>query len=187
MASNGLCDGVHGATDIGERPRRYTRQEALTSKKTVAELEAQRLASLRYYYRHRQEILERRRRKREEDPEGYRRSWREWMKKYPNARQHYKETNPKYSHYKLLKHLDEVERRGGKCQSCGFSNPLALAIHHAENGQLMVLCFNCHQILHVKKSLQKTNTSHPRIRKLLEEEPWPQHQGVKEICGSTDP
>ena len=130
-------------------------------------------SALRYYWTHRAEILRRYR----ENPNIRQKSV-EYLRQKRRSDEAYRKHHTELVVQSIRKRAHElraeiIKRLGGKCQSCGFSNPLALELHKEkemprhtaytkmgkygyyrmllkEIDDVKLLCANCHRILHYK-------------------------------------
>ena len=57
--------------------------------------------------------------------------------------------------YKGLDRLRKIYEMGARCEKCGFSDLRALELHHTSEREYLLLCANCHSILHAD---QRSNT-----------------------------
>lgn len=137
------------------------------------------------YPRNRQKILERQRKYYIEHREKCRRAVKEWAQKHREKTREYsrrwREKHPEHRKEIIRRrHQQENELRrrlkyqriqllGGKCELCGFNNPLALVFHHKNPeeketdhdwageifvpSRFMLLCANCHLIIHSEGTL----------------------------------
>lgn len=96
------------------------------------------------------------------DPEYYNKRFRKWYKQNKEK----SDNQSKIRHRTLIKR--KIEYLGGKCTKCGIDDKRVLQLHHKnkpkkgemrqaswkliKNGEVELLCANCHLIVHYEKS-----------------------------------
>ena len=107
------------------------------------------------YYKNKQAYIDRAKKWKKNNPEKVRESNRKTRAKYPKASAEWQDKRTR----------DVIKQLGGKCKECGINKIPVLQIHHKPGqkkkprdwmsvkynlGKLILLCANCHCLIHYK-------------------------------------